>query len=214
MKKFLAEFFGTMILVLLGTGTVVIAKGDVLAIGLAFGLAITISAYSFGAVSGGHFNPAVTTAMWINHKIDLPNAIGYIVSQFVGAIVGSAFVLYFVKSLGLPSTSLGQNDFPNISSLTAIIVEILITFIFVTIILLVTSDKFGNPNMAGLIIGIALAFLIIIALNLTGGSLNPARSFGPAIFAGGSALSHYWVFLVAPEIGAILAAFVARYFEN
>ena len=214
MKKYLAEFFGTMILVLLGTGTVVIAKGDVLAIGLTFGLAITISAYSFGAVSGGHFNPAVTTAMLINHKINVTNAIGYIIAQFVGATVGSGFVLYFVKSLGLSSTSLGQTDFPNISTLTAIIAEILITFIFVTIILLVTSETFGNPNMAGLIIGIALAFLIIIALNLTGGSLNPARSFGPAIFAGGSALSHYWVFLVAPEIGAILAAFVARYFED
>ena len=211
-QNYVAEFFGTFMLVFLGTATVVIAKGNVLAIGLAFGLAITISAYSFGAVSGGHFYPAVTTAMWLNKKIGGSDAIGYIISQFIGALVASGFVKYFVSALGQDTTGLGQTDFTKISSFTALIVECLATFLFVLIILLVTSDRFGNGRMAGLVIGITLAFLIIVCLNLTGGSLNPARSFGPALLAGGSALSHYWVYLLAPEIGAVLAAYCARFF--
>lgn len=211
-QNYVAEFFGTFMLVFLGTATVVIAKGNVLAIGLAFGLAITISAYSFGAVSGGHFNPAVTTAMWLNKKIGGSDAIGYIISQFIGALVASGFVKYFVSALGQDTTALGQTDFTKISSFTALIVECLATFLFVLIILLVTSDRFGNGMMAGLVIGITLAFLIIVCLNLTGGSLNPARSFGPALLAGGSALSHYWVYLLAPEVGAVLAAYCARFF--
>lgn len=214
MKKYLAEFFGTLILIMLGTASVVIAKGNVLTIAFAFGLAVTISAYSFGAISGGHFNPAVTTAMLINRKIDFQDALGYIIAQFLGATAGSAFVLYFVKSMGLASNALGQTDFTKISPFTALIVEILATFLFVTIILLVTSDRFGNPDLAGLVIGLALAMLIVFAINLTGASLNPARSFGPAIFAGGSALKHFWVYLIAPEIGAVLAAFCARFFEE
>ena len=213
-QNYVAEFFGTFTLVFLGTATVVIAKGNVLAIGLAFGLAITISAYSFGAVSGGHFNPAVTTAMWLNKKIEGADAIGYIISQFIGALVASGFVKYFVSALGQDTTALGQTDFTKISSFTALIVECLATFLFVLIILLVTSDRFGNGMMAGLIIGITLAFLIIVCLNLTGGSLNPARSFGPALLAGGSAISHYWVYLLAPEIGAVLAAYCARFFDK
>lgn len=183
-QNYVAEFFGTFMLVFLGTATVVIAKGNVLAIGLAFGLAITISAYSFGAVSGGHFNPAVTTAMWLNKKIEGADAIGYIISQFIGALVASGFVKYFVSALGQDTTALGQTDFTKISSFTALIVECLATF------------------------------LIIVCLNLTGGSLNPARSFGPALLAGGSAISHYWVYLLAPEIGAVLTAYCARFFDK
>lgn len=210
MRKYLAEFLGTFLLVFLGTATVVIAKGNVLAIGLAFGLAITVSAYAFGAISGGHFNPAVTTAMLINRRIGLIDGLGYMVAQVVGAIAASFFVQVFVKALGYKATALGQTDFPAISATTAMLVEGLVTFLFVLIILNVTSDDHGNADFAGLVIGIALAFLIIVALNLTGGSLNPARSIGPALFAGGSALSHLWVYIVAPEVGAILAAFCGR----
>lgn len=210
MRKYLAEFLGTFMLVFLGTATVVIAKGDVLAIGLAFGLAITVSAYAFGGISGGHFNPAVTTAMLINRRIDAADAIGYIIAQIIGAIVASAAVKSFVSALGLSATSLGQTDFPKIGSGMAFFVEALVTFLFLMVILNVTSNDHGNADFAGLTIGVTLAFLIIVALNLTGGSLNPARSIGPAIFAGGSALSHLWVYILAPEVGAILAAFCAR----
>jgi len=210
MQKYTAEFFGTFMLVFLGTGAVTVAAGSTLTIGLAFGLAITVSAYAFGGISGGHFNPAVTTAMLINRRIDAKDALGYVVAQVLGATVASAFIKLFVGGLGLATNQLGQTDFPKISTGMAFLVEALVTFLFLLVILNVTSDRHGNGDFAGVTIGVTLAFLIIVALNLTGGSLNPARSFGPAIFAGGSALSHLWLYILAPEVGAILAAFVGR----
>lgn len=210
MQKYTAEFLGTFMLVFLGTGTVTVAAGSTLTIGLAFGLAITVSAYAFGGISGGHFNPAVTTAMLINRRISGRDAIWYIVAQVLGATAASAIMKLFVGGLGLATNQLGQTDFPKISTGLAFLVEALVTFLFLLVILNVTSDRHGNGDFAGLTIGVTLAFLIIVALNLTGGSLNPARSFGPAVFAGGSALSHLWLYIVAPEVGAILAAFVGR----
>ncbi|GEA99679.1 glycerol uptake facilitator protein [Levilactobacillus brevis] len=210
MQKYLAEFFGTFMLVFLGTGAVTVAAGNTLTIGLAFGLAITVSAYAFGGISGGHFNPAVTTAMLMNRLINGRDALGYVIAQVLGATVASAFMKLFVSGLGLATNQLGQTDFPKISTGLAFLVEVLVTFLFLLVILNVTSDRHGNGDFAGLTIGVTLAFLIIVALNLTGGSLNPARSFGPAIFAGGSALSHLWLYILAPEVGAILAALVAR----
>ncbi|ABJ65051.1 MIP/aquaporin family protein [Levilactobacillus brevis] len=210
MQKYLAEFFGTFMLVFLGTGAVTVAAGNTLTIGLAFGLAITVSAYAFGGISGGHFNPAVTTAMLMNRRINGRDALGYVIAQVLGATVASAFMKLFVSGLGLATNQLGQTDFPKISTGLAFLVEVLVTFLFLLVILNVTSDRHGNGDFAGLTIGVTLAFLIIVALNLTGGSLNPARSFGPAIFAGGSALSHLWLYILAPEVGAILAALVAR----
>lgn len=210
MQKYLAEFFGTFMLVFLGTGAVTVAAGNTLTIGLAFGLAITVSAYAFGGISGGHFNPAVTTAMLMNRRINGRDALGYVIAQVLGATVASAFMKLFVSGLGLATNQLGQTDFPKISTGLAFLVEVLVTFLFLLVILNVTSDRHGNGDFAGLTIGVTLAFLIIVALNSTGGSLNPARSFGPAIFAGGSALSHLWLYILAPEVGAILAALVAR----
>ncbi len=213
MKKYLAEFLGTFMLVFLGTSAVVIAKGDVLTIALAFGMAITMSAYSFGAVSGGHFNPAVTTGMIIDHRIDWKNGLYYIVSQILGAIVASLLVRVYVSAMGFSTKALGQTDF-TISAGTAFLVETVATFLFVLIILLVTSKTFGNPNFAGLIIGIALTFLIVATIKLTGASLNPARSIGPALFAQGTSLTHLWLYILAPEIGGVLAAFVSRFFTT
>ncbi|TOY85472.1 aquaporin [Levilactobacillus brevis] len=210
MQKYLAEFFGTFMLVFLGTGAVTVAAGNTLTIGLAFGLAITVSAYAFGGIFGGHFNPAVTTAMLLNRRINGRDALGYVIAQVLGATVASAFMKLFVSGLGLATNQLGQTDFPKISAGLAFLVEVLVTFLFLLVILNVTSDRHGNGDFAGLTIGVTLAFLIIVTLNLTGGSLNPARSFGPAIFAGGSALSHLWLYILAPEVGAILAALVAR----
>ncbi|AEV94493.1 MIP/aquaporin family protein [Pediococcus claussenii] len=211
MRKYISEIIGTFVLVFVGTATVTIAKGDVLAIGLAFGLAVTIMAYSVGAISGGHFNPAVTLGMFINKRISASDAIYYVVSQFIGAILASAVVKFLLSSMNAPTNNLGQTDFPIISAGAAFFVETLITFLFVFVILLVTSNKYGNANFAGLIIGLTLGFMIIVALNLTGGSLNPARSFGPAIFVGGKALSHYWVYLLAPLVGSAIAAYTAKF---
>lgn len=210
MQKYTAEFLGTFMLVFLGTGAVTVAAGSTLTIGLAFGLAITVSAYAFGGISGGHFNPAVTTAMLINRRISGRDALWYVVAQILGATAASAIMKLFVSGLGLATTQLGQTDFPKISAGLAFLVEALVTFLFLLVILNVTSDRHGNGDFAGITIGVTLAFLIIVALNLTGGSLNPARSFGPAVFAGGSAFSHLWLYILAPEVGAILAAFVGR----
>lgn len=211
MRKYLAELLGTFMLVFLGTGTVVIAKGDTLAIGLSFGLAITIMAYSVGGISGGQFNPAVTIAMMINGRTKVQDGIFYIIAQFIGATLASAVLAIFINALGLPTDGFGQTDFPEISAGIAVLVEVIITFLFILVILMVTSKKYGNSQMAPLAIGLVLSFLIIVALNLTGGSLNPARSFGPAIFAGGSALSHYWVYIVGPVVGGILAALCGKF---
>ncbi|MHC5247675.1 MIP/aquaporin family protein [Enterococcus sp. LJL90] len=210
MRKYFAEFLGTFMLVFLGTGTVVIAQGDTLAIGLSFGLAITIMAYAVGGVSGGNFNPAVSMAMMINKRLSVKDGLIYIVAQALGAIAASGVLSIFISALGLDSGQYGQNDFSKISAGMAFLVEVIITFLFIFVILMVTSKQFGNAQMAPIAIGLVLAFLIIVALNLTGGSLNPARSLGPALFAGGTALSHYWVFLLAPLVGGALAAFAGK----
>lgn len=210
MRRYAAEFIGTFMLVFLGTGAVVIAKADTLTIGLAFGLTVTVMAYAFGGVSGGHFNPAVSIAMMINKRLEAKDGVFYIVSQFLGAIVASGLLSVLINALDLSRTGFGQTDFPKIGAGVAFLVEVIVTFSFILVILMTTSDRFGNSQMAPLAIGITLSLLIIVALNLTGGSLNPARSFGPAIFAGGSALAHYWVYLAAPIVGAILAAFTGR----
>lgn len=210
MRRYAAEFIGTFMLVFLGTGAVVIAKADTLTIGLAFGLTVTVMAYAFGGVSGGHFNPAVSIAMMINKRLEAKDGVFYIVAQFLGAIVASGLLSVLINALDLSRTGFGQTDFPKIGAGVAFLVEVIVTFSFILVILMTTSDRFGNSQMAPLAIGITLSLLIIVALNLTGGSLNPARSFGPAIFAGGSALAHYWVYLAAPIVGAILAALTGR----
>ncbi len=205
------NFLELFLLVLIGTSAVVIANGKVLTIALAFGLAITISAYAFGGISGGHFNPAVTTAMLINKRMSGKDAVGYIIAQIFGGIVASAFVALFVNALGQPVSNLGQTDFTVIDPWMAIVVEALMTFLFVLIILNVTSADHGNGQFAGLVIGVSLALFIIVALNLTGASLNPARSIGPALFAQGNSLGDLWVYILAPEVGAVLAAFASRF---
>jgi len=216
MRKYCAEFIGTFVLVFLGTGTVAIANtGETaigyLGIGLAFGLAVTIMAFAVGGVSGENFNPVVSLAMMLNKRLKVRDGIFYLIAQFLGAIAASGILSIFIHALGLPKDGFGQTDFPNITAGQAFLFEATITFLFVFVILMVTSKKYGNASLAPITIGLALAFLIIIALNLTGGSLNPARSFGPAIFAGGSALARYWVYLLAPLVGSAIASFAAKF---
>lgn len=211
MKKNVSEFLGTMLLVFIGTGAVVMGNIDPLTIALAFGLTVTVMAYAVGGISGGHFNPAVTLAMLMNKRIDVKGAIQYVLSQFLGAIVGSSLIFLFVNHLGLDKGSMGQNDLAVISPMMGLLFEAIITFIFVFIILMVTSKSFNVGNLAPIVIGLALSILIVVALSVTGGSLNPARSFGPAIFAGGTALSNFWVFLVGPLVGAAIAAVFAKF---
>jgi aquaporin Z len=223
MKKYIAEFLGTMALVLFGCGAAVVSgvstAGPVgiglLGISFAFGLAVVAMAYAIGPVSGCHINPAITIAMLIAGKIRSDDAIGYIIAQFIGAVAGAA-ILYVIQSgshsFSMGEWALGSNGWGEgygnaYTTSSAFLTETVFTFLFLFVIFATTS-KAGNSNMAGLAIGITLVLIHCVAIPVTGTSVNPARSFGPAIFAGGKALSQLWLFIAAPVTGAIAAAVV------
>ena len=188
-----------------------------LGIALAFGLAVVVMAYAIGPISGCHINPAITVAMLVAKKIDVVDAVGYIVAQFIGAIIAASVLLaiqngspgYSMGEWALGSNGWGPGYLGGYSATSAFITEALLTFIFLFVILATTS-KLGNPNMAGLAIGLTLVLIHLVAIPITGTSVNPARSFGPAIIAGGKALQQLWLFIVAPVLGGIVAAIVWR----
>ena len=214
MKKYVAELIGTMSLVLFGCGAAVISGGNIdggpaglglLGISFAFGLAVVAMAYTIGGISGCHINPAITIAMLVAGKISSKDAGGYIVAQFIGATIGAG-ILYLIASgnanfkmgeWALGSNGWGAGYLGNYNTTAAFITEAVLTFLFLYVIFNVTS-KHGNGNMAGLAIGITLVLIHLVAIPITGTSVNPARSFGPAIFSGGKALSQLWLFIVAP----------------
>lgn len=211
-KKYIAEFIGTLVLVLFACGTAVVAgcvttdaNVAYLLTALAFGLVIVAMAYSIGNISGCHINPAVSLAMFINKKMDGKDFIGYIIAQFAGAIAGAAILGYLAGwDCGFGANGLFEADI-----LKSLIVEIILTFVFVLAVLGATS-KIENGKVAGLVIGLSLTLVHIFGIYFTGTSVNPARSFGPALLAGGQALANVWVFIVAPLIGGALAALVWR----
>lgn len=215
MKRYISELIGTMVLVLFGCGSAAIA-GSVLGnvgIALAFGLSIVAMAYVIGDISGCHINPAVSIGMWIDGRLETKDLVMYIVFQCIGAIIGIGLLAVIINSAptlgGYAATGLGQNGFSAASSVGlnvtgAIIVEIILTFVFVFTVLGVTK-KAENGAVAGIVIGLTLAFVHIMGIPLTGTSVNPARSIAPALFIGGQALQQVWVFIVAPIIGAIIA---------
>ncbi len=214
MKKYVAEFIGTLILVFMGCGSAVFLGCDVpgghLAVALAFGLSIVATAYVIGNISGCHINPAVSLAMLMQKKLKGVEFAGYVIAQVLGAIAGAALLKLLTAGFGLADLtgSLGANGVANAGGICgAIIVEIILTFIFVFTILGVTSDE-HKGGVAGIVIGLTLAFVHIAGIPLTGTSVNPARSIGPALFAGGDALANVWVFIVAPLIGAAIASIV------
>ena len=216
MKKYLAEFIGTFVLVLFACGTAVVlgcstASADVAYLGtaLAFGLVIVAMAYSIGNISGCHINPAVSIAMLVSGKLDVKDFIGYVVAQFLGAIAGAAVLLALVG----PGTSLGANGLYDGNIWLSLLVEVILTCVFVLAILGVTS-KTENGHVAGLVIGLTLTLVHIFGIHFTGTSVNPARSFGPALLAGGDALSCVWVFIVAPLIGGVLAALIWKFLDG
>ena len=215
MKKYFAEFIGTLVLVFMGCGSAIFLgcdpSGGHLAVALAFGLSIVAMAYVIGGVSGCHINPAVSLAMLILKKLSITDFIGYVVAQVVGAIAGAGLLKVMV-GFGIEDLTggLGTNGIGNAGGIGgAIIVEVLLTFIFIFTILGVTSSE-KTANVAGLVIGLTLTFVHIVGIPLTGTSVNPARSIGPAIFVGGDALANVWVFIAAPLVGAALAAIVFK----
>lgn len=210
-KKYLAECIGTFVLVFFACGAAVVSQcstdnyAGYLITALAFGLVIVAMAYSIGNVSGCHINPAVSIAMLVSGKMSFKDFIGYVIAQFAGAIAGAAALMAFVGK----ESGLGTNALFNGDVLKSLIIEVILTFVFVIAILGVTSKE-GNSAVAGLVIGLSLTLVHILGIYFTGTSVNPARSFGPALFVGGEALSNVWVFIVAPLVGGVLAALVYK----
>ena len=230
-SKFLAELIGTFGLVLFGCGAAAVAGADtaaglsglgLLGISAAFGLSVVVFAYAIGGISGCHINPAVTIGVLVAGKMTAKDAVVYIVAQCIGAILG-AFVLQQILVGQLAGFTAGewaygangwgegyQNEY---GTSAAFLTEVVLTFIFLFVILATTS-KVGNGTMAGLAIGFTLLLIHLVAIPVTGTSVNPARSLGPALLAGGQALSQLWLFMVAPIVGAVLAAGVWKVIET
>ena len=210
MKKYIAEFVGTFVLVLVACGVAVVTSANVVATSLAFGLVIVAMAYSIGNISGCHINPAVSLGMLITGKMNLKDFCYYVLAQFLGAIAGSVVLGLLLDNF----TTLGANGYGNgqlaSTAWIALLVEVILTFIFVTAILGVTS-KSENNSVSGIVIGLTLMLVHLLGISFTGTSVNPARSFGPALLQGGEALSQVWVFIVAPLIGAALAGLFYKY---
>lgn len=220
MKKYLCEFLGTLVLVLLGCGSAAIAGGSLgtLGIAFAFGLAIVAMAYSIGRISGCHVNPAVSLAMLLSGKMSAKDFGGYVLAQVLGAFAGSGLLMLIINNTNLVDAGLGANGYGTLSAVNlslagALIVEIIATFIFIFAILGVTDDS-KYENVSGLVIGLTLTLIHIVCIPLTGTSVNPARSLAPAVLTGGLALSQVWVFIVAPFVGAALAAYCWRFLRK
>jgi aquaporin Z len=220
MKKYLAELVGTFILVLFGCGTAVVSgdKVGVLGIAFAFGLALIGAAYGIGPVSGCHINPAVSLGVWTAGRMTTKDMIGYWVGQFIGAFLG-AWVLYMIVGgvgggYNIGVAGLGQNGWGagyqgeyNLTS--AFLFEFVATLIFI-IVILGSTQKAAAPGFAGLAIGITLVVIHIFGIRVTGVSVNPARSLGPALLVGGKALSQVWLFLLVPSIAGVVAGLLFR----
>lgn len=229
MKKYLAEMIGTFVLVLMGCGSAIFAGIGLgttgygvttLGVAMAFGLSVVAMAYTIGNISGCHINPAITLGVWSSGRMSGKEAGGYMHFQCIGAIIASA-VLYILVHTGNEAgieavfnstTTTGSNSFLPGNIVPAFIAELIFTFIFVLVVLGSTDEKKGAGNLAGLAIGLTLVLVHIACIPITGTSVNPARSIGPAIFAAieGNCvpLSQLWLFIVAPFIGAMLSAFV------
>ena len=229
MKKYIAEMIGTMTLVLMGCGSAIFNGGvgttaQVLTVAFGFGLAVVAMAYTIGGISGCHINPAITLGVFLSGRMSGKDAGMYMLFQVLGAIIGS-FLLYllvmFVDASGASyiahggafATKTGANGCqPGVCMIGGLIAEIIFTFVFVLVVLGTTDAKKGAGNLAGLAIGLSLVLVHIVCIPLTGTSVNPARSIGPAIFESiygcMGALSQLWIFIIGPFIGAALASIV------
>ena len=223
-SKYIAEFFGTMILVIFGCGTAMFS-GNYLCIALAFGLSIVIVGYTFGKVSGCHLNPAVSFAFFVDGKMKVNEFVGYVISQIAGSIAGTLILVILVLcgALGedydgklrndIGDSSFGANGFGDMNFFGALLAEIILTTVFVLVVLYVVQSKEeAIRKHAILYIGTALTFVHILGIGLTGTSVNPARSIGPALFAisntDGSSIAQVWVFIVGPLAGGFIASLV------
>ena len=212
-KKYLAEFIGTFVLVLFACGTACVVgcvtKAGYLAVALSFGLVIVAMAYSIGNISGCHINPAVSLAMFLSKKMSVEDFIGYVIAQFLGATAGAGVLAYLVGK----ESGLGINTIANYGWGKSFVVEVILTFVFVLTILGVTSKE-SFSSVAGIVIGLALTLVHLLGIHFTGTSVNPARSFGPSVIVGGDQIKGLWVFIVAPLVGGALAAFCYKFLAD
>lgn len=221
MKKYLAEMFGTMVLVLMGCGVAVSLScnyaepATVIGTAMAFGLSVVAMAYTIGGISGCHINPAITLGVFLSGKMSGKDAVGYMVAQVVGAFIGSTLLYLLTQNAGLIGT--GANDLQDagVTVVGGLLAEIIFTCVFVLVVLGTTSRTNGaTNNFAGLAIGLSLILIHLACIRYTGTSVNPARSIAPAFYAGGSALQHLWIFIVGPFIGACCAAGIWKVIET
>jgi aquaporin Z len=222
-KKYLAEFLGTFVLVFMGCGSAVLAGKYIGFVGIsfAFGLSVLVMVYAIGGISGCHINPAISISMLASGKTKLEDTVIYVIVQCMGAVI-AAVVLYAV-ALGNPGYSLtgnglGQNGYDaaspgGFSMISGFIAEVILTFIFLLVIHGSTSER-APKGFAGISIGLSLVLIHLVGIPITGTSVNPARSLGPAVVVGGTALSQLWLFWVAPILGGLLAALVWRFLKS
>ena len=210
MKKYVAEAIGTFVLTFLGCGAAVslgCAEENTAAVvgtAIAFGLSVVAMAYTIGGVSGCHINPAITLACFIDKRISAKDCCGYICGQLVGGIVaGACLAAIYCCTSGLGANGIGAGCHGSVT--TALVVEAILTALFVLVVLGSTDSKVGAGNFAGLAIGLSLILIHLVGIHFTDTSVNPARSIGPALFAGGEALANVWVFIVGPFIGSVIA---------
>ena len=228
MKKYVAECIGTAVLVVLGCGTAMLVGCDAangsgyLLTALAFGLVIVGMAYSIGNISGCHINPAVSLGVLMTGGINVSEFVGYVISQCIGAFAGAGILALIFGLGGVTDMTggFGSNGLSGVggNAFAGLLVEVVLTFVFVLTILGVTSKKAGHGSFGGLVIGLTLTLVHILGIGLTGTSVNPTRSFGPALVAAFSGntepLVSLWVFIVGPLVGAALAAVVYKYLED
>ncbi len=221
MKKYFAECFGTFVLTFLGCGAAVSLNcgsdtASVVGTAIAFGLAVVAMAYTIGGISGCHINPAITLGVCLSGRMSAKDACGYMVFQVIGAVIAAA-VLYCLVSLDSSlalGTKTGANACASANVINGLVAEIVLTYIFVMVVLGATSKTNGaTNNFAGLAIGLSLILIHLVGIHYTGTSVNPARSIGPALFAGGDALKELWIFIVGPFIGGALAACIWKVIE-
>lgn len=216
MKKYLAEMFGTMVLVLMGCGVAVslgctsndpALASTVVGTAMAFGLAVVAMAYTIGGTSGCHINPAITLGVVLSGRMNIKEGFMYMLFQVIGAILGSSVLYLLTTQSGTAIAGTGANMCqPGVSLMGGLLAEVFFTMVFVLVVLGTTDEKKGAGNFAGLAIGLSLVLVHLVCIRYTGTSVNPARSIGPALFEGGVALAQLWIFIVGPFLGAVLAA--------
>lgn len=225
MKKYLAEMIGTMVLVLMGCGVAVSLNcssnvadvanaGTVIGTAIAFGLSVIAMAYTIGGISGCHINPAITLGVYLSGRMSGKDAGMYVIFQIIGAIIGAS-LLWILTSNVADFSGTGANDLQDgVSVIGGLLAEIIFTCIFVLVVLGTTSKTNGSTNnFAGLAIGLTLILVHLVCIRYTGTSVNPARSIGPALFQGGTALSNLWIFIVGPFVGGALASIIWKVIE-